>query len=69
MISRTSNSRSDSGPLWRALALVIIAVAVGFAGRSSGLESLVYDYFQRYQYKAASDQILLKTPLVLAFTL
>jgi serine/threonine-protein kinase len=61
MISRTSNSRSDSGPLWRALALALIAIAVGFFGRTSGLETLVYDYFQRYQYKAASDQILLLT--------
>jgi len=53
--------RSDFGNFWAALVLLLLAVLIGFGGRIGGLENRAYDYFQRYQYKSASDQILLVT--------
>lgn len=53
--------QSGLGALWSASTLLVLAAAVGFIGHISGLEDLAYDNFQRYQYKAASNQILLVT--------
>jgi len=61
MYSRTGNKQPGASRLWPVTALILIALAIGFVGRANGLENLVYDYFQRYQYKTASDQILLLT--------
>jgi serine/threonine-protein kinase len=47
--------------LWLATALIFIAIAIAFIGRVGGLENLIYDYFQRYQYRTGSEQILLVT--------
>ncbi|TDJ44800.1 MAG: CHASE2 domain-containing protein [Gammaproteobacteria bacterium] len=59
MNSRAHPSQSGSSRLWLATALTLIAITIGFVGRVGGLENLVYDYFQRYQYKTGSEQILL----------
>ena len=59
MSSRAHLSQSGSSRLWLATALILIAITIGFVGRVGGLENLVYDYFQRYQYKTGSEQILL----------
>ncbi len=59
MNSRAYPSQSGSSRLWLATALILIAITIGFVGRVGGLENLVYDYFQRYQYKTGSEQILL----------
>jgi len=61
MNSRSHTSQSGSSRLWLAIALIVIAIAIAFIGRVGGLENLVYDYFQRYQYKTGSEQILLVT--------
>lgn len=61
MNSWTSILQSGSNRLWPATALTLIALTIGIVGRMNGLESWVYDYFQRNQYKAASDEILLLT--------
>ena len=61
MNSRASNMQSSTSRLWPAAALILIAIAIVMIGRMNGLENLVYDYFQQYQYKAANDQILLLT--------
>ena len=61
MTSRAHPAHSGSSRVWLAIALILIAIAVGFIGRVGGLENLVYDYFQRYQYKTGSEQILLVT--------
>jgi CHASE2 domain-containing sensor protein/tRNA A-37 threonylcarbamoyl transferase component Bud32 len=61
MNSRATNLQSGTSRLWPATALILIAIAIGLIGRLNGLENLAYDYFQRYQYKAANEQILLLT--------
>jgi len=61
MNPRASSSHSDNGQIWSTATLIVIAIAIGVFGRLGGLENLAYDYFQRYQYKSASDQILLVT--------
>lgn len=61
MNARASKSYSRPNRLWPAAALLLIAVVIGTVGRINGLETLIYDNFQRYQYKAASDEIVLVT--------
>jgi CHASE2 domain-containing sensor protein/tRNA A-37 threonylcarbamoyl transferase component Bud32 len=61
MKSRAASVNSGASRLWPAAALLIIAVTIGLLSSMNGLETWVYDYFQRYQYKAASDQIVLVT--------
>jgi CHASE2 domain-containing sensor protein/tRNA A-37 threonylcarbamoyl transferase component Bud32 len=61
MNSRATNLQPSASRLWPATVLILIAIAIGMIGRMSGLENLAYDYFQRYQYKAANKQILLLT--------
>ncbi|HJP05623.1 MAG: serine/threonine-protein kinase [Gammaproteobacteria bacterium] len=52
---------SRPSSLWPAAALILIALLVGTISQINGLETWVYDFFQRYQYKAASDKIVLVT--------
>jgi len=59
MNSVKSRLHADISRIWLATSLLLIALAIGIFGRDSSLENLVYDYFQRYQYKTASEQILL----------
>ena len=61
MMSRSHTAQSGSSRLWLATALIVIAIAIAFIGRVGGLENLIYDYFQRYQYKTGSEQIILVT--------
>jgi CHASE2 domain-containing sensor protein/tRNA A-37 threonylcarbamoyl transferase component Bud32 len=61
MNSQDSNLQSGASRLWPALALALIALTIGLFGRMNGLESLAYDYFQRYQYSSASAEIILLT--------
>ncbi|MEJ2139004.1 MAG: serine/threonine-protein kinase [Gammaproteobacteria bacterium] len=61
MNSRSHTVNPAVGKLWATVTLLILAVATGFIGHISGLEYRAYDYFQLYQYKTASDQILLLT--------
>jgi CHASE2 domain-containing sensor protein len=61
MNSRVSNLHPGVGRLLPVTALVLIALSIGLLGRMNGLESLAYDYFQRYQYKSASAEIILLT--------
>jgi CHASE2 domain-containing sensor protein/tRNA A-37 threonylcarbamoyl transferase component Bud32 len=61
MNSRSSIAQSGLSGLWAAGLLILLAIAGSFLSRTSGLENWVYDYFQRYQYKTASDQIVLVT--------
>jgi CHASE2 domain-containing sensor protein/tRNA A-37 threonylcarbamoyl transferase component Bud32 len=61
MNSRAPYIQSGINRMWPAIALALIALAIGLLGRMNGLESQVYDYFQRYQYKMASEEILLLT--------
>ncbi|MCP4001312.1 MAG: protein kinase [Gammaproteobacteria bacterium] len=61
MNSRAYNLQTNNSRLWPAATLILIAMAIAMIGRLNGLENLVYDYFQQYQYKTANDQILLLT--------
>jgi CHASE2 domain-containing sensor protein/tRNA A-37 threonylcarbamoyl transferase component Bud32 len=56
-----STSTFSTAKLWAAISLVIIALLIVLISRFTGLENRAYDYFQQYQYKSASDQILLVT--------
>ena len=61
MNSKSSTAKSGIGKLWPALALTAVAATVVLLSRLTGLENQAYDYFQQYQYKSASEQILLVT--------
>ena len=61
MKSRSSKAQPALSGLWAASLLLVIALVVSFLSRATGLENWVYDSFQRYQYKTASEQILLVT--------
>lgn len=61
MKARASKSSFRHSRLWPAAALILIALLVSTISRINGLETWVYDFFQRYQYKTASDEIVLVT--------